>query len=154
MGREGSTAPPGRGGLRVPAEPLNSLKYNQPLSLLASCWGRAEILLSPPTWAPDQGPRENRGPPTGCRERKLGGGRGGRERGTLPAAAATEAPRPVPGWRRGDCALPEVSLAPGAAPRGPTHQGEGCLCSGPLSCPQIPGSSSLHPGGGLKGPEG
>lgn len=48
MGQEGSTVPPGRGGLRVPAEPLNSLKYNQPLSLLASCWGRAEILpLSP-----------------------------------------------------------------------------------------------------------
>lgn len=37
----------GREGHRVLAEPLNSLKYNQPLSLLGQLPGRAETLLSP-----------------------------------------------------------------------------------------------------------
>lgn len=60
--QEGCTASTGRGGLRVPAEPLNSLKYNQPLSRPASCWGRAEILPSPPSRAPDQDPGGDSGP--------------------------------------------------------------------------------------------
>lgn len=54
--QDGCTASTGRAGLRVPAELLNSLKYNQPLSRPASCWGRAEILPSPPARAPDQDP--------------------------------------------------------------------------------------------------
>lgn len=37
----------GREGHGVPAEPLNSLKYNQPLSLLGLLPGRAETLASP-----------------------------------------------------------------------------------------------------------
>lgn len=37
----------GREGHGVPAEPLNSLKYNQPLSLLGQLPGRAETLASP-----------------------------------------------------------------------------------------------------------
>lgn len=44
----------GREGHRVPAEPLNSLKYNQPLSLLGQLPGRAETLLSP-SWGSEQG---------------------------------------------------------------------------------------------------
>lgn len=41
----------GREGHGVPAEPLNSLKYNQPLSLLGQLPGRAETLASPPDGA-------------------------------------------------------------------------------------------------------
>lgn len=40
-----------REGHGVPAEPLNSLKYNQPLSLLGQLPGRAETLASPPAGA-------------------------------------------------------------------------------------------------------
>lgn len=45
----------GREGHGVPAEPLNSLKYNQPLSLLGQLPGRAETLPSPPAGALQQG---------------------------------------------------------------------------------------------------
>lgn len=62
MGQEGSTRPTGRGGLQVPAEPLNSLKYKQPLSLPASCWGRAEILPLSPSLGTRPGSGESRGP--------------------------------------------------------------------------------------------
>ena len=77
--QEGCTTSTGRAGLRVPAEPLNSLKYNQPLSLPASCWGRAETLPSPPNLGTRPGPRRRVwavGAPTGCWERKLGSERG------------------------------------------------------------------------------
>lgn len=89
--QEGSTAPPGRPGLRVPAEPLNSLKYNQPLSLPAICWGRAEILpslqLGTAPWPgrsgqPIGGPNWLPGEVAGQQEEAA------RRRATLPAAAA------------------------------------------------------------------
>lgn len=89
--QEGSTVPPGRPGLRVPAEPLNSLKYNQPLSLPAICWGRAEILPSPQLGtAPGPG---RRGQPIGGPNWLLGEVAGqqeeaARRRATLSAAAA------------------------------------------------------------------
>lgn len=54
----------GREGHGVPAEPLNSLKYNQPLSLLGQPPGRAETLLSP-SWTLQQG--QEPCAPTGCK---------------------------------------------------------------------------------------
>lgn len=53
--QEGGTMSTGREGHGVPAEPLNSLKYNQPLSLLGQLPGRAETLPSPPAGALQQG---------------------------------------------------------------------------------------------------
>jgi hypothetical protein len=101
--REGGTASTGRGGLRVPAEPLNSLKYNQPLSPLASCWGRTEILPPPPAWAHHQS-LGGKGPAVGAGEN-----RAVRRGATVRAEAAAPTPQ-----RRGATHAPQrYARAPG-----------------------------------------
>lgn len=150
---EGSTRPTGRGGLQVPAEPLNSLKYKQPLCLAASCRGRAEILPLSPSLGTRPGSRESRGPRRAAGRGSCVAGGVGQARGTLPAAAPrTGEPGGKPGPRDSN--------------RGPSPWGGGAAsargcCSGAgdgpvLSyfLPQIPGPSSFHAERGPRGPGG
>lgn len=82
--QEGSLASTGRGGLRVPAEPLNSLKYNQPLSLSSQLLGGGvKSYPAPPNLGTEPGPRREStaiGVPASCWERTPGCGRRGRPR--------------------------------------------------------------------------
>lgn len=123
--QEGSTAPPERPGLRVPAEPLNSLKYNQPLSLPAICWGRAEILPSPQLGtAPGPG---RRGQPIGGPNWLPGEVAGqqeeaARRRAALPAAAVL-CPKLHPGRGRGAAEPHKGKPGPRGSTQGPGPPG-------------------------------
>ena len=90
--QDGCTASIGRAGLRVPAEPLNSLKYNQPLSRPPAAGGGLKSYPLPQLGT-RPGPRRRQwavGALTGCWEGKRGGGRGRQGQGP-PRPAATAA---------------------------------------------------------------
>lgn len=152
----------GTEGLGVPAEPLRGLKYNQPGSLLARGWGRAETLPPPLLLGTDQ---PGWGPQCLCVVglRQLGeeaAAEGGLV--TLEAAANTQAGEgepPAPhkvsqglgqhpgptGWE-GRC-RPRGCRAQSSAPRWGTH----CKKSSFL-IPQLSPLAKLRPWGGNGAP--
>lgn len=82
----------GESGLRVPAEPLNSLKYNQPSPCLPAA-GEGLVLPSPqPGMRPGPGGEDSRRGPSWLLGEEAGQQERAARRGALLPAAAT--PRP------------------------------------------------------------
>lgn len=133
--QEGCTASTGRGGLRVPAEPLNNLKYNQPLSRPASCRGGLKSYPLPQAGHQTRTREETVGPRSPdwllgkeARRQEVAGTKATSQRPPLQLPPPLPLPRPHPGCK-------EQRRPLGGKPaRGPGRPGEGVQHARPLAC--------------------
>lgn len=111
-------------GLRVPAEPLNSLKYNQPSRCLPAAGERIKS-CPPPNQAWDQGPggEDSRRGPSWLLGEEAGQQERAARRGAILPAAATLRPGQPKSKGQETLSPHRGKPSPRGSNRGPAHQG-------------------------------